>query len=267
MQCHEVRELLDSYLGQELMVETTHELMRHLDACPECRAELDARRQLRAAVLKAFTSSDALRPRPDFSGDVLARVRTTAGRRSGGQAWRWGALAASLLLVASLGALVMRDRVAGIVKDAVGDHRNCAVRFALTEKPISLSEAAARFDPTFARLETTPPDELSTDAGPLRVRARHSCVFAGRRFGHVVMDLDGHLVSLLVTERTGPLARWPASIPQQLDGQHVAGLDVAGRSAFVVSDLDEARFRPVVQALTGSVAERLAVLAGWSPHD
>src|SRR5689334_16445302 len=119
MQCSEVRELLESHLGQELMVETTHELIRHLDSCPDCLAELEARPQLRAALRQAFTSSEALRPRPDFGTEVTARLRTTPARSSSGHLWRWEALAASLLIVASLGALVMRTRVASIGRDAV----------------------------------------------------------------------------------------------------------------------------------------------------
>ncbi len=52
--CGKVRGYLDSYLSNELLVETRHEVLRHLEGCPQCSAELgmraSVRTQLRAAV-------------------------------------------------------------------------------------------------------------------------------------------------------------------------------------------------------------------------
>ena len=81
MQCREVRDLLDSFLGQELLVETNHELMRHLEGCPDCRAELDSRRQLRTALQRAFANAELLKPREGLATDVLARVRSSQTAR------------------------------------------------------------------------------------------------------------------------------------------------------------------------------------------
>jgi predicted anti-sigma-YlaC factor YlaD len=47
MQCREFREIADSYLSNELMVETNHGVIAHLEQCAECRQELKARRELR----------------------------------------------------------------------------------------------------------------------------------------------------------------------------------------------------------------------------
>ena len=40
MQCREVRELADSFLSEQLLVETNHEIVRHLETCPDCRADI-----------------------------------------------------------------------------------------------------------------------------------------------------------------------------------------------------------------------------------
>lgn len=268
MQCREARDLLDSFLGQELLVETNHELMRHLEGCPDCRAELDARRQLRAALRRAFTSTDTLRPRPNFTTEVLTRVRTTATHRAKWSALRtWGALAASLLLVTAAGLFVFGNRVAAVVRDAVGDHRYCAVQFRLPEQPISLADAAVRYGPMYAKLQDTPPLEVRTAAGPLRVVDRHSCVFAGRRFGHVVLQFEGQLVSLLVTAQERASASAPpdanaislSSLPS-VDGQRVASFRTPGHVVFVVSAVPDRQFRDIAQALANPVARRLAML-------
>jgi hypothetical protein len=272
MQCREVRDLLDSFLGQELMVETNHELMRHLETCPDCRAELDARRQLRTVLRRAFTSTPALQPRSRFSADALARARTAQTRRTPwSQLATWGTVAASALLVASAALFVFEHRAGAIARDAVGDHRNCAIKFALAERPIPLGEAATRFDPIYSRLQDTPPDEMVTAAGPLRVVDRHSCVFAGRRFGHVVLRLDGSLVSVLLThsaESVTPGSNAAAPAPSwlpRIGGLQVGSFAVPGHLVFIVSDLPEDQFRTVARALTPPLSSRLAILLHGIP--
>jgi len=47
MTCRDVRELADSFLAEELLTETNHEILRHLETCPVCRADLAVRRELR----------------------------------------------------------------------------------------------------------------------------------------------------------------------------------------------------------------------------
>lgn len=44
-ECQQTRDLLDAYLGDELLVETAHQLHRHLNYCAACRDELDRRRR------------------------------------------------------------------------------------------------------------------------------------------------------------------------------------------------------------------------------
>jgi hypothetical protein len=275
MQCREARDLLDSFLGQELLVETNHELMRHLEGCPECRAELDARRKLRTALQRAFLNTETLRPGPAFATDVLTRVRTTAGtRRARWPTLRtWGALAASVLLVAAAGLFFFGNRVGGVVRDAVGDHRYCAVQFRLKERPISLADAAARYDPLYAKLQDTPPTDVLTAAGPLRVVDRHSCVFDGRRFGHVVLQFEGQLVSLLVTAEEGASARQSPEANASraatagslswlpvVDGQRVASFRVPGHVVFVVSAVQDRQFREIAQALADPLSRQLAMM-------
>jgi hypothetical protein len=266
MHCREVRDLLDSYLGQELLVETNHELIRHLETCPECREEFESRRQLRAGLQRAFTTMERLQPRAGFAQEALARAKVQPARKHWSRAYGWGALAASILLVTAGGLLFLAGGVSTVARDAVGDHQNCAVKFALKEPPIRLAEAAVRFDPVYARLQDTPADEVLTAAGPLRVLDRHSCVFADRRFGHVVLRLEGHLVSLLVTASdrisggaTGQPAASPVWLPQ-VNGQRVASFETPGHTVFIVSDLGEDQFRTVADALMKPVSTRLALM-------
>ncbi|NJM54427.1 MAG: hypothetical protein HC846_14250 [Blastocatellia bacterium] len=47
MNCRDFREIADSYLSDELAVETNHEVFQHLENCAKCRQELSSRREVR----------------------------------------------------------------------------------------------------------------------------------------------------------------------------------------------------------------------------
>lgn len=265
MQCSDVRELLDSYLAQELLVETNHELLRHLTTCPECGAELDARARLREGLKNAFGRAQALNMRPGFAADIAGELERAAGETRRWRSFGWLAVAASVLIAAGIGAFLLSRSVRvmpAVAEAAAGDHQNCAVKFRLAEKPIPLAEAAANYDPAFARMETEPPDDVMTPVGSLHVADRHSCVFDAHRFGHVVFKMDDHLVSVLMTADAGGESglTW---LPRT-GGLAMASLHVAGHVVFIVSDLADGPFRQVALQLT-EPASHLAELLAHNP--
>ena len=265
MQCRDVRDLADSFLSEQLLVETNHEVLRHLESCPECRSELEGRRLLRAAIHRAFLNADALRMRDDLAHDLRPRLR--ASRPGAGLLSRRRAVAAAAVAAAAAGAglFLLPDGFDAIALDAVGDHRNCAVRFSLAEKPIPLEEAETRYAAWYGRLLDMPPADLALSAGPGHVIERHACVFSGRRFAHVVLQFQGQLVSLLVTEdrrwlavlRDGqgqPRLSWHGMV----EGFGAVSFATSGHRVFVVSNLSKPELREIGETLAGPVARRLA---------
>ena len=235
MTCREARELADSFLSDQLLVETMHEIVRHLETCPACREEFEARRLLRKRLRTAIDASPSLAPRAEFVSALTARLQPT-GAGVTRRAWLETALAAAAGFVALVsGGLFARSawrrsRDGVLAASAAGDHQNCAIAFNLRERPISLEEAARRFDPAYAGLTSIPAPARST------VLERHSCVFEGRRFGHVVLRYREHVVSLLVTSGEGSGRSEPA-IVQTGGPLNVASFDVGAHAVFVVSDL------------------------------
>ena len=159
MQCRDVRELADSFLSEQLLVETNHELLRHLETCPDCRVDIAGRRAIRDRLRAAFARAEDLRPRPEFTAELLATLRpaqpaTDISRRSVLQSW-W-ALAAGLAVAAGGGLFVRhsssRSRLGMLARDAAGDHQNCAVTFNLAERPIPLEDAGRRYGAPYAAL-------------------------------------------------------------------------------------------------------------------
>src|SRR5260370_2073562 len=125
MQCREFREIADSYLGNELIVETNHEVISHLEHCAECRRELAARRELRSQLREAFIKAPEHQMRPEFAQRLSTQLHDYAlGERSvtivSPRGWRssvrlrrtsWLALAALLRLDAGLGPVWLRQRM------------------------------------------------------------------------------------------------------------------------------------------------------------
>lgn len=138
----------------------------------------------------------------------------------------------------------------------------------LAEQPISLEEAARRYGGFNGRLETVEPSITTLSGGPLKVVERHSCVFEGRRFAHIVLRYRNEMVSLLVSDEprsvvsAGVLAgvrEKPSGLPAT-GGFRVAAFRTSQHLVFVVSSLNDddlqevarAMARPVSQALSGA---------------
>jgi anti-sigma factor RsiW len=271
MECREVRQLAEVPVSEPLLIETTKRLVAHLEGCPACRAEIDGMRRLRGATQAAFDRAPQLAVRPEFAAALSARLRAEAGRRQPARTWRpWLAAAATFLVVAGTGwgwREWSATRFAALMHAAVGDHRFCAITYQLDERPISLEEAALRYDAVHRRLASVEPSPPTLSGGPVTILERHSCVFAGRRFAHIVLRYKGQSVSLLVAadERPGgafarTFARaddrpsaWPVT-----DGFHVASFRVVRHAVFVVSSLSDADLEEVTRAMAGSVSRALA---------
>src|SRR5258708_8482582 len=123
MQCREFREIADSYLGNELIVETNHEVISHLEHCAECRRELAARRGLRSQLSEAFIKAPENQMSEEFAQRLSAQLHAYAlgernvtpvsGRHSSVMVRRasWLALAACLVLAAGFGLVLIRQRM------------------------------------------------------------------------------------------------------------------------------------------------------------
>lgn len=269
MQCRDVRDLADSFLSEQLLVETNHEVLRHLEGCPACRAELGSLRELRNAIRRGFIHDESLHISAEFRDRAVSHLRTAASgkisRRMVMRRWVIALSVVSVLVIAAGVGLFLRTRgTDSVARQAIGDHQNCAVQFRLAEKPISLEEAADRYDPSFRLLQDTPSDDGSTPIGPMHVVDRHSCVFQGRRFAHIVLQFQGHVVSLLVTRRGGEgveSLHGTGQVPRLVgltsnDSVQVVSFDIPGHMVFLVGDLGEQQLRQLAQYLSDPLYAR-----------
>lgn len=273
MECRDVRPLIDAFVSEQLLVETTQGIAAHLERCPACRAEVEGLRRLRRATRSAFDAAPDLAPSPQFMAALTSTLQAEAARPAASD-WRlprgWMALAASLLMVIVVGFGARSwsgSSFAALLHTAVGDHRFCALTFALDEPPIPLEEAARRYGGVYGALASVSPAASTLSGGPIEVLDRHSCVFQGRRFAHIVMRYKGEVVSMLVAndagmgERLARLAHASNGETEMMpvtDGFHVASFRDGRHDIFVVSSLGNDDVQDVARALTQPVARALA---------
>jgi hypothetical protein len=244
-------DVANPFLSDELLTETNHEILQHLDTCPSCRAEMAVRRQLRGSLKAAFDRAADLQAAPDFAERLREQIRAAAADAGRDRPFsrRWLMLAASVVLTAGVAGAVFMTRstapLDALARDAIADHWSCGLKNRPLGTRVSLEEAAQRFDRAYRLLVKAPPDEISTPNGPARVVDRHSCAYGPRRFGHVILHYRQHVVSLLVTaddEGLGGVAL-PPDLDPHLRGEPVNGLSVASirgahHAILLVSDLE-----------------------------
>ena len=269
MNCKDVRPLADAYLSEQLLVETTHAVVGHLEQCRACRAEFEAQRRLRAATRSAFEAAPGLQVRPEFLDALTMRLRASAETRSATPPWRsWLGVAASVILTAGLGVggvvWAASGRLSALGRLAAGDHQNCAIRFRLDERPVTLAEGAAKYDAAFGRLGTVGPAVPALSAGAIRVVERHACMYHGQPFAHIVLKYQDTAVSILVADQGGSgSAWWHAAAAWEAPpsgGFNLASFRSRGHMVFVVSSLPATDVEQVAQAMTGPIAEALGGL-------
>ena len=267
MKCREFLELADSYLGDELLVETNHDVLQHLESCALCRRELGARRAVRDKLRAGFANAPAMQARPEFVRQVRARLATVSGGRGAAlrarrnQTWTdvifrprnlWLAAACFLVAFTFTLARYKRSAVTGppvvangtakplqivraeLARAAADDHQHCAVKYNLPETPVSLAEASRQYDSAYACLtEAIAVNGTLPAASDVSLVEAHSCVYEGRRFAHIVLKHHGRLVSLLVTETetgvhsTGDIDGTRAADNQTISCSHFDGYQVS----------------------------------------
>lgn len=187
MNCKDFKEIADSYLSNELLVETNHDVLRHLESCPECRADLAALRELRQRLRSAIKNAPKSQMNPGFAATVRSSLRDEAFGKE--KSWSvFGAkavvagIAAALLIAIAIGVTLRNPiavRTAEVAQpfpaqsnttlpetrwlqrasfveaqhDAVEDHKHCALAHDLEETPISLEKATKLFGTTTKGLD------------------------------------------------------------------------------------------------------------------
>lgn len=279
MDCRNFKEMLDSYLSDELAVETNHAVLRHAEHCPACRGEMAARRNLRQALRGAVTATTAS---PAFKNRLRERLREEVVTKSAPPPQREGFFAGwfrnlampQLAMATAVCALVMvgvfyvvfnsrpvqaAELSPMILNQATSDHNDCAaIWLQRTYQENDPVHGAEKFDPALQDLGKY----SAHQALGLTFHYAHLCGHHGRKYIHLVYSRDNELVSLFVAERD--TAAMKTGVVPQDDGLRYGLQQFPGvQEKFTVSAYQTSRHVVlVVSTLTtqknNEIAEKLA---------
>jgi hypothetical protein len=228
---------MDSYLSEELSVETNHHVLRHLGMCQACSSELQRRQRVRSLLAQSLDvplDVDAARQR------VLDAVERE--QRSWRRAAPWLGAAAALFAAIAIATWVGRPVDAAAYDDSAGDHVACALAY----------PEGTTYDPARAARNLGPPFQGIADAiglwhGEYHVIDAHICPYSGRNYAHVVIRGRGQTLSIFAEPALrGSLPSTSSSTPLANDtldvhsttrmGYQIAAVATPQHQVFLVSD-------------------------------
>ena len=264
---------MDAYLSNELLVETTAEMLRHLENCEACSRMLEARTRVREALQQAA----ARQPLPEGLGEAIHQRLKKAHSRSfwapRAPTWTLALAGVAFIIIVTLGGLQWRrfERARQMVKNVlalgVSDHLHCAIRGhnypEVANPPEVLRE---KLGPQYADLLPVVKKKLPG----FQILEAHICTVPGspRKYVHFITRGQGTILSVVLTKRDGeslPSGRFVTTASyakihfyeNQLEGMNVAGFQVGGYFGFVVSDLSQREMGQLAEGLAPALQSAL----------
>jgi anti-sigma factor (TIGR02949 family) len=272
-QCDRIRRQMDAYLSNELLVETTGEMLKHLENCEGCTQELQSRMRIREALQRAT----ARQPLPEGLSEAIHQRLKKAHSRSfwapRGPTWTLALAGAAFIVIVALGGLQWRrferarQMVNNVLTLGVSDHLHCAIRghnYPDVANPADVLRK--KLGPQYAELLPVVEKKLPG----FQVLEAHICTVPGspRKYVHFITRGQGTILSVILTKRDGEslpsgklvTAASYANIhffENQLEGMSVAGFQVGGYFGFVVSDLSQHEMGQLAEGLAPALQAAL----------
>jgi anti-sigma factor RsiW len=242
MTCAAAQTLVDAHLDGELDSAQESDLGAHLETCPDCQGVLAGMTSLKKTMRERAPYYKAP---PGLKRRILAQSRGSQSEGPGRVPWNWLAIAAALMLVASIAGNIalLRARVPRqemLAANVLSSHVRSLAGTHLLDVPSSDRHTVK---PWFAgRLDFSPDvKDFAAEGFPL----------AGGRLEY----LDGHLAAALVFERRKHIINlftWPSSATEgetgsTRNGYHLIRWTQSGMAYWAVSDVNEAELRQFVE--------------------
>jgi mycothiol system anti-sigma-R factor len=276
--CNKFQAYLDSYLNDELLVETTHDVSIHLENCPNCYEAFLVRQQVKELLKGAVLKDSA-------PNDLQEKIRRSI-RRESSPGWpRWMLVAAAMIALITAGsvALQLLNRGTPADSDAISaasnanaqllqvgldDHVHCAIDKGLANRVFTEEEMLERLGPDFSGLVAMVKEKAPEN---YRVVVGHRCKVNGREFVHLILKSPETALSLVVTRKNGEsfskdmVAAVIESSEAPIHEARIKGLEIAGFEtrdylAFFVSDLGRKENLQMASTLATAVREFLTKL-------
>ncbi|MEK7723869.1 MAG: hypothetical protein AAB336_05940 [Acidobacteriota bacterium] len=252
MNCKDFREIADSYLSDELIVETNHEIFQHLENCANCRQELAFRREVREGLRISLKTSPEFQMNPAFATRLKANLKDEALKQSSWFNWKilTPAFASLLVIFVLTFAFLYQPNqtsfAADLSKKAINRHEDCGLKH--------LKE----WEEQIGKL----PSEKIAFVKPLQnedtqILEAHDCKLDGKIFTHYVLRRNGKIVSVLKTESNNVsqtnLKTEDSIVCERQKGLQISRFMIGEELVFVVSNMSEAENLSLARTLSDSV--------------
>lgn len=222
--CAKVQGYFDSYLDNELLIETNHEVLKHLSQCATCRTVLDQRQYIKKALKRGVEAE----PIPaELLNSIQQSIRSQPQRRWGFDLdWRHQALAAAAVIILAVGTFVVVRQQGALSPQSSSDHGivqkirasahelfetgflnhiHCTLDLGRWKTFLSLDEmkqATGRraLGTEFIGLVPVVQEKLGEN---FKLVQGHRCRVLGRDYVHLILTGEsGEIVSLVITEKS-----------------------------------------------------------------
>jgi hypothetical protein len=275
MNCRDFQEIIDSYLSDELLTETNHNVLRHMENCVDCRRVIEARRAVRDHLRSAVMNAPQYQIGKNFTHNLRTQLKYEAfnGRETKTNSWfgigSWIAVAAGLVLVFTFGFILLNNQTNSpnvaesdytsprvqpdsIINVAFKDHQYCAISHDAAH-PVRLVKTPARYE----KIEQIAMPQLKTILADYEVKKSHTCEYSGTKFTHLIVKKDDHTVSLMLTSKDKATKLGEKISLYSSKKYELARFDIADTAVFVISGLDKKINSQVAEALFGPLQKHL----------
>lgn len=253
--CGRYQPLLDSYVSNELLVETTHEVMRHLESCQACRFELDERVRVREMLRRAMNQVE---PSSDLRARVLANLdqpraveSVSKPKRSSARWMQIAAGVAVLLFSGLLFQVMVRNpaQFAALLDLGWKQHEGCTLAGHYPKEPPTEEKMRHDLGQHYEALLPIVQKELSD----YRIRKAHICRPGGREYAHFILEKGDQLISISLLRKQDREALGSRVVSVQLDGGEITAFETASHVAFVMGNIGAAEAKRVARAIEPGV--------------
>lgn len=278
-QCKRMALYLDSYMNDELSVETSQEVQKHIEHCETCASALSDRVQLRAQLKRTILSE----PVPERLG-MRIRREVLSKRPIDSISGVWMIAAAAVIVLAagvavffhSKSAPVPRppsmvaevapgDDAGQILKVGLNGHVSCAVDHEMADKHFTVAEMSEKLGSQYAELVGMVQANMPQD---YEVVVGHRCQYQGRELIHLILRRKDAVVSLIMTRKGPETFAASGAVPvlrtngvpiyeSSWRNLQVAGMETRDYLAFVVSNEPHGDNEQIASSLMPAVRDFL----------
>lgn len=257
MNCRDFQEMIDSYLSDELLTETNHNVLRHLENCGNCRKVIEARREVRSRLKNAVINAPRYQVSSNFAHNLRTQLNHEAFKNQKPERkprfgfGSWTAVAAGLLLTFTFSFLLLGNlgssndslritnshtianlSAGNLTNIALGDHEYCAIGHD-SDEPVNVAKTPAKYE-NIQNVVMSPLKSVSADC---ELVESHTCKYKDTDFTHLVVKNEGKTLSVIITQLNDLDKLEDQDILNLASEKYqVSRFDLKDEAVFVISD-------------------------------